>query len=143
MKGFFNRLLRVDLGKQSYAYEEIPDAVLIKNLGGKGLGEHLLSRENRPNVNALSPENCFILTVGPVTGTKMWSQSRFGAFTKSPATGGFGESYCGGDLAPKIKGCGVDAVILQGGARELTFLTIDENGVTVPRCFRPERERCL
>jgi aldehyde:ferredoxin oxidoreductase len=35
MKGFFNRLLRVDLSKQSYAYEEIPDAVLKKNLGGK------------------------------------------------------------------------------------------------------------
>jgi aldehyde:ferredoxin oxidoreductase len=130
MKGFFNRLLRVDLSKQSYAYEEIPDAVLKKNLGGKGLGIHLLSLGNRPDVKALSPENCFILTVGPVTGTKMWSQSRFGVFAKSPATGGFGESYCGGDLAPKIKGCGVDAVILQGGARDLTFLSIDENGVT-------------
>lgn len=130
MKGFFNRLLRIDLEKQSCTYEEIPDAVLEKNLGGKGLGIHLLSRENKPQVSALSPDNCFILTVGPVTGTRMWSQSRFGAFTKSPATGGFGESYCGGDLAPKIKGCGVDAVILQGGARDLTYLTIDENGVT-------------
>jgi aldehyde:ferredoxin oxidoreductase len=130
MKGFFNRLLRVDLGRRSYAYEEIPDAVLEKTLGGKGLGTYLLARENRPQVDPLSPDNTFILTVGPVTGTKMWSQSRFGAFTKSPATGGFGESYCGGDLAPKIKGCGVDAVILQGGARALTFLTIEEKGVT-------------
>jgi aldehyde:ferredoxin oxidoreductase len=129
MEGFFNRLLRVDLGRQSYAYEEIPDAVLEKTLGGKGLGVYLLSRENRPQVDPLSPENTFILTVGPVTGTRMWSQSRFGAFTKSPATSGFGESYCGGDLAPKIKACGVDAVILQGGAGELTFLTIDGEGV--------------
>ena len=130
MKGFFNRLLRIDLDKQSHAYEEIPDAVLTKTLGGKGLGIYLLARENKPGVDPLSPENCFILAVGPVTGTRIWSQSRFGAFTKSPATGGFGESYCGGDLAPKIKACGVDAVILQGGARALTFLTIDENGVS-------------
>lgn len=130
MKGFFNRLLRVDLNRQSYVYEEIPDAVLEKNLGGKGLGVYLLSRNNRPNVEALSAENSFILTAGPLTGTRMWSQSRFGAFAKSPATGGFGESYCGGDLAPKIKGCGVDAVILQGAAENLTFLAIDENGVT-------------
>lgn len=129
MKGFFNRLLRIDLHKQSYSYEEIPSAVLEKSLGGKGLGIHLLSQENKPNVPALSSENCFIVTVGPVTGTKIWGQSRFGVFAKSPATGGFGESYCGGDLAPKIKGCGVDAVICHGGARELTFLTIDEKGV--------------
>jgi aldehyde:ferredoxin oxidoreductase len=130
MQGFFNRLLRIDLSKKEFSYEEIPDQVLQKTLGGKGLGIHLLSRENMPNTPALSPENCFILAVGPVTGTTMWSQSRFGAFTKSPATGGFGESYCGGDLAPKIKGCGVDAVILQGGADDLTFLAITENGVT-------------
>ncbi|MBI4634650.1 MAG: aldehyde ferredoxin oxidoreductase family protein [Deltaproteobacteria bacterium] len=129
MKGFFNRILRVNLNQKSYSYEEIPDAVLKETLGGKGLGIYLLSRENKPNVEALSPENCFIVTVGPVTGSKMWGQSRFGAFAKSPATGGFGESYCGGDLAPKIKGCGVDAVIFQGGAADLTFLAIDEKGV--------------
>jgi aldehyde:ferredoxin oxidoreductase len=130
MQGFFNRLLRIDLNKKTYSYEDIPDIVLRKTLGGKGLGIHLLLRENKPNVPALSSENCFILTVGPVTGTTMWGQSRFGAFAKSPATGGFGESYCGGDLAPKIKGCGVDAVVIQGGAVDLTFLTIDENGAT-------------
>jgi aldehyde:ferredoxin oxidoreductase len=102
MKGFFNRLLRIDLSKRGFSYEAIPDRVLRKTLGGKGLGIYLLSQENKPNTPALSPENCFILAVGPVTGTTMWSQARFGAFTKSPATGGFGESYCGGDLAPKI-----------------------------------------
>lgn len=129
MEGFFNRLLRINLDDQSYTYEEISDAVLCGTLGGKGLGVRLLASENPPGVPALSRENRFILTVGPLTGTRMWSQSRFGAYTKSPATGGFGESYCGGDLAPKIKGCGVDAVILQGRAETLSFLVIDEGGV--------------
>ena len=60
----------------------------------------------------------------------MWSQSRFGVFSKGPATGGFAESYCGGTLAPKIKGCGLDAVILEGKCRGLSFLVIDEEGVS-------------
>ena len=80
-------------------------------------------------MDPLSPDNRFIIVTGPITGTKVWSQSRFAVFTKSPATGGFGESYCGGSLAPKIKGCGVDAIILKGACSSLTWLAIDEDGV--------------
>ncbi len=130
MKGFFNKILRIDLSKRTFRYEAISDEILARTLGGKGLGTYLLMRENPVGVNPLSPENVFIIAVGPVTGTKMWSQSRFGTYTKSPATGGYGESYCGGALAPKIKGCGVDAIILEGGCASLSWLAIDENGVT-------------
>ncbi|MCK4422864.1 MAG: aldehyde:ferredoxin oxidoreductase, partial [Candidatus Omnitrophica bacterium] len=130
MKGFFNRLLRINLDDKSFTYEEIPDTVLVKTLGGKGLGAHFLMEENPKGVDPLSDENIFVIAVGPVTGTKMWSQSRFGVYSKSPATGGYGESYCGGSLAPKIKGCGLDAVVIKGKADSLLFLVIDENGVS-------------
>jgi len=129
MKGFFGRLLRIDLGRRTFRIEPISDDVLARTLGGKGLGVHLLAKENPPSTDPLSPGNRFILTVGPVTGTKMWSQSRFAAFAKSPATGGFAESYCGGTLAPRIKGCGIDAVVVEGRAARLSFLAVDENGV--------------
>jgi len=126
MKACFNKLLRIDLSTETFRYEDIPDPVLTASIGGKGLGIHLLMRENPPGVDPFSPENTFIIATGPVTGTRMWGQSRFGVYTKSPATGGFGESYCGGTLAPKIKGCGVDAVILKGRADRLLYLVIDE-----------------
>jgi aldehyde:ferredoxin oxidoreductase len=129
MKGFFNRLLRIDLSARTFAYEEIADDVLSRTLGGKGLGTHLLWDETPEGVPPLSPENSFVLTTGPVTGTNFWSQSRFAAFAKGPATGGFAESYCGGTLAPKIKGCRVDAVILEGRSGAFSFLVIDESGV--------------
>ena len=129
MKGFFGRVLRIDLHDRSYVYETITDDVLAKTFGGKGLGVHYLLQENPPGVNPLSPENLFIIATGPVTGTKVWSQSRFAVFTKSPATGGFGESYCGGSLAPKIKGCGVDAIVLSGACTSLSWLAVNEEGV--------------
>ena len=125
MKGSWNRLLRVDLEAKSWRFEEIPDGLLARTLGGKGLGTALLTAENPPGVDPLSPENRFILTVGPVTGTRFWGQARFGAYAKSPATGGYAESYCGGTLAPKLKGCGIDAVILEGRAPVLAFLVVD------------------
>jgi aldehyde:ferredoxin oxidoreductase len=129
MNGFFNKILRIDLSSETFGYEDIPDTLLSGTLGGKGLGIHYLLKENPEGVDPFSPENRFIITTGPITGTKVWGQSRFAVFSKSPATGGFGESYCGGTLAPKIKGCGVDAAILCGACKSLRYLTIDEQGV--------------
>ena len=130
MKGFFGQLLRIHLSDRTFDYEPIPDEVLRRTLGGKGLGIYLLTRENPQGIDALAPASRFIICTGPVTGTRMWSQSRFGVYAKSPATGGYGESYCGGTLAPKIKGCGVDAVIIEGACDALTFLEVDGDGVT-------------
>ncbi|MHC4250697.1 MAG: aldehyde ferredoxin oxidoreductase N-terminal domain-containing protein, partial [Planctomycetota bacterium] len=130
MKGFFGRLLRVRLAAREFSYEDLPDDLLASTLGGKGLGGHLLAAENPAGADPLGPENRFILTVGPVTGTGFWSHARFGAYAKGPATGGYMESYCGGRLAPQMKGCGIDALVVEGGADSLTWLAIDENGVS-------------
>jgi len=129
MKGFFNRLLRVNLNTGGFAYEDIPDPILEKTLGGKGLGTHLLMRENPAGVDPLSPESKFIICTGPVTGTRLWGQARFGVYAKSPATGGYGESYSGGSLPPKIKACGLDAIIIEGQSPSLTFLVVSEDDV--------------
>lgn len=130
MYGFFNKILRIELSKNEFSYEEISDDILRATLGGKGLGTHLLMQENPVGVEPLSPDNVFIITPGPITGTKLWSQSRFVVFSKSPATNGYCESYCGGKLAPKIKACGIDAIIIKGKCKNLSYLVIDENGVS-------------
>jgi aldehyde:ferredoxin oxidoreductase len=130
VKGFYNRLLRINLTSRKSSYEEIPDAVLARTLGGKGLGTHYLLEENPAGADPLGPENKFLIAVGPVTGTRMWSQSRFAVYTKSPATGGYCESYCGGSLAPKIKSCGVDLIILEGACESLRTLVITDTGVS-------------
>ncbi|MBD3420418.1 MAG: aldehyde:ferredoxin oxidoreductase, partial [Chitinivibrionales bacterium] len=130
MHGFFNRILHVNLTDEAFYYEELPDSLLRETLGGKGLGTHLLLRENPAGVDPFDEAARLIIAVGPITGTKVWSQSRFGVYAKSPATGGYGESYCGGSLAPKIKGCAIDALVIKGRAPGLTALIIDPNGVT-------------
>ena len=130
MKGFHNRALFVDLDRRTFRYEDIPDTVLSATLGGKGLGTYLLRRENPVGVNALAPENRFIITTGPLSDTSIWGHARFGICTKGPATGGFLESYCGGKGAAVMKGCGVDAVVLEGAATEPVYLSFDQNGVS-------------
>lgn len=96
MKGFFNRILRIDLSNRWFLYEELSDKLQKTTLGGKGLGTQHLLKENPPGIDPLVQEAIFALTTGPLAGTKAWGGARFAAFAKSPATGGYGESYCGG-----------------------------------------------
>ncbi len=130
MRGFFNRILRIDLSRRRFGYEELPDALLERTLGGKGLGTHLLLAENPAGVAPLAPEAVFVLACGPLTDTRIWGRSRFAAFAKSPATGGFAESYCGGTAPERVKGCGVDAIVVTGASDRLAWLRVDERGVS-------------
>jgi len=129
MHGFYNRILRVDISTQTWTAEEIPDDVLARYLGGKGLATHLLLENAPAGVEPLAPENPLILAVGPATGTALAPASRYGVFTKSPLTGIFSESYCGGHTASPIKSTGYDAILLQGAAETPVYLEISDSGV--------------
>ena len=129
MKGYHNKVLRIDLTNRSHELQHISDDILSEAIGGKGFGIRTMLAEIPAGADALSSENVVVIATGPATGTRMWGRSRFGVYSKSPATGGFGESYCGGTLAPKIKGCGFDFLVIKGKADKLTWLAITEEGV--------------
>lgn len=125
MKGFFNKILRVNLSSGKFKEKEISDSCL-ETLGGKGLAVNLLHNFLNPDVNPLSPGNKLIIGVGPATDTRVWGSGKHGIFTKSPLTGFFLESYSGGHLAPKIKRTGYDAIILEGRAESPVYLEISD-----------------
>ncbi len=82
-----------------------------------------------PGVDPLSPDNIVIIATGPATDTVLSPASRFGLFSKSPATGAYAESYSGGHLPPLIKRTGYDAIVITGRASHPCFISITESGV--------------
>lgn len=130
MKGFFGRVLHVDLTDSKYWVEEIQDEVFSSWLGGRGLGSYLLWKNLNPGVEALSPQNVIIFATGPATATNMWGISRYGVYSKSPLTNFFADSYAGGSVARQMKKCGYDAYIIHGAAPSPAFLEISSGGVT-------------
>jgi aldehyde:ferredoxin oxidoreductase len=130
MKGFFNRLIRINLRSGQHVVEEIPERVLGNYLGGKGLGTYLLLRNNPPQIDALSPENRVIFATGCATGLRVHGSSRYGVYTKSPQTGIYSESYSGGAVSISMSRTGFDAVMLEDAAPSPTFLEISPQGVT-------------
>jgi aldehyde:ferredoxin oxidoreductase len=129
MKGFFNRILRINATNQDYEIEPISDSLLEKYFGAKGLATYLLLKENPAGVDPLAPENSLILAIGPVTGTPIWGSCRYGIYTKSPQTGFYSESYSGGTVAEYIAKTGYDAMVIQGASESPVWLEVFEDGV--------------
>lgn len=129
MKGFFKRLLIVDVTEQTSEVQAIDDALLKKYMGGKGLGTHLLLEHNPAGVNPLAPENCLIVGLGPATDSAVYGSCRYGLFTKSPLTGFYGESYSGGRAASAMSKAGYDFIIIKGAAKEPVWLEISDTEI--------------
>jgi aldehyde:ferredoxin oxidoreductase len=130
MRGFFGKVLDVDLSTKAHGVKSLDETVCRSYLGGKGLGTHLLLEENPAGVDPLSEENRLIFALGPVTDTPIPGSSRYGVFTKSPLTGFYSESYAGGKTAEPMSRAGYDAIVFRGKSPEPVFLEISNTSVT-------------
>jgi len=125
----FGKLLLIDLNKSDISERQLEEEIFLEYLGGKGLGSYLLLKMLPPGVDPLSAENLLIFTTGPATDSPLAPASRFGVFSKSPATGFYSESYSGGHLPPVMKRTGYDAIVISGAAEKPCYISITEEGV--------------
>ena len=129
MKGFHNKVLHINLSQRSFEEQPVGDQIYTKLLGGKGLATHLLLENAKPGLAPLSEDNVIIFATGPTTDTRIFGSSRYGAFTKSPLTGFYCESYAGGTVAEPLSRTGYDAIIIKGASEKPVYLEISSNKV--------------
>lgn len=126
-RGYVGKILHANLTTNSFKTEPLNERKAHLLLGGKGLATWLLYEGAKKGVDPLSPSNLLIFATGPLTGTAAPGSSRFCVVTKSPATGSFLDSYCGGHFGPELKYSGYDAVVIEGQAEEPSILLIDDD----------------
>ena len=124
-------LLRIDLSRGSVTEEALPRDLIAQYIGAKGIGSYLLSREVGPEVEPLSPQNKLIFCTGPLSGTTMFGGNRYGLYFVSPLTGGYGECYSGGNVAPQFARTGYKAVILEGASDKPVYVEVSEAGASI------------
>ena len=122
------KILRIQLNTKTYELAEVPD--YCHNLGGRGLTSSIIAREVPANCDALGPENKLVFAAGLLAGTSVPNSGRLSVGAKSPLTGTIKESNAGGNAAVKLARLGIQAVVLEGIADELTEIKIAKNGVT-------------
>lgn len=131
MKGYAGKILRIDLSNGDLDIRNLPEKVCREYIGGKGFGAKILFEQMDPKTNPYDPANLLIFATGPVTGTTLSGAAKFCAIFKSPLTGIWGESQCGGYFAPQLKYAGYDMIIIQGASKTPVYLTIEDESINL------------
>ncbi|HOX45295.1 MAG TPA: aldehyde ferredoxin oxidoreductase family protein [Myxococcota bacterium] len=129
MKGLKGQVLEVDLGTGASRRRSIPEELWRRFLGGAGMAARLFFEEADPRVDPLGPDNPLLVMLGPLAGSGVPGSSRFSICARSPLTGLWGESSCGGNLAVEMRAAGLDGVIVRGRAAEPVVLCLDDGRV--------------
>ena len=94
-------------------------------VGGKGYATRVLYDRLPQGVDPLSEGNILIFATGPINGSVAPQSNRFSVVTKSPLTGGIGNSTCGGSFAYGMKRAGIDLLIVTGKSEKPVRADID------------------
>ena len=132
MFAYAGKILRVDLTTGKISTEQLSEEMAKSYIGGIGLGIKLLMDNSKPGTDPFDPTNPIIFATGPLSGTMgPTAGNGYAVVSKSPATGGVGESKAHGFFGPDLKRAGYDAVIITGKANKLSYLWIDDDKVEI------------
>jgi aldehyde:ferredoxin oxidoreductase len=127
--GYKGYMLHVNLSQESYKVIKCPENILNKYIGGRSLGAKFYWDLIPPEAGPLEPENVFMALTGPLNGTIAPTASKHLIVTKSPASGGWLESYSSGRVASELKYSGYDALIITGKSKLPINLFIHDDKV--------------
>jgi len=120
------KVLFVDLSRGMCQEEALSEEICRDFMGGYGIGVRMLYEWTKPHVDPLGPDNILGFMTGPLTGTPTMGSGRFAVMGKSPLTGTWGDSNCGGNFGPYLKFAGFDGVFFSGVAPKPVYLYIDK-----------------
>jgi aldehyde:ferredoxin oxidoreductase len=100
-------------------------------LGGALLAARLLYSVLTQDLDPLSPESPLLFLNGPLSGTAGPTVGRFVVCGKSPATGLWAESNCGGFWGPELRFCGYDGLWLTGKSTKPVYLWLNDGQLVV------------
>ncbi|MHA1928127.1 MAG: aldehyde ferredoxin oxidoreductase family protein [Candidatus Thorarchaeota archaeon] len=123
------KILCVDLAAKSTREEKIPASIYESFIGGKGLGAYLLYSKTRKGIDPLGSENILLFMSGPLQGLPAPNVGRWSLITKSPLTGLFIDTHCGGAIGREIKKAGYDVICVEGKSQDPIVIVIENNEV--------------
>jgi len=119
-------ILKVDLSTGDFEPYEVPLEWQHEYLGGASLAARLLYEQLTPDLDPLSPEAPLLFLNGPLSGTSGPAVGRFVVCSRSPATGLWAESNCGGFWGPELRKAGYDGLWITGRAEKPVYLWVQD-----------------
>ncbi len=131
MFGYMGQILRVNLSTKKITKEPLSEADAKKYIGGRGIAAKILYNELSAGIDPLGPENKLVFAAGPLAATGYPLNSRWIAAAKSPLTGIWGDTTCGGTFAVQIRKAGYDALIVEGSSDSPVYINIMDDTVEI------------
>lgn len=125
----------VDLTTGTAANYDIPPEWCRDFLGGGSLAARILYDVLTPDLDPFSPQAPLLFLNGPLSGTSGPAVGRFVVCGKSPYTGIWGESNCGGFWGPELRKAGFDGLWITGRADEPVYIWLADDRLEI----RPAR----
>jgi aldehyde:ferredoxin oxidoreductase len=104
------KLLKIDLSNGKISTIAIDTAEYTQFIGGAGMAARILYPMLSAKVDPLSPANPLLFMAGALAGTLAPNFGRHVVCARSPLTGIWGESNCGGTWGAELKLAGWDGV---------------------------------
>jgi aldehyde:ferredoxin oxidoreductase len=124
-------ILTVDLSTKTTNHLIVPSEWGNDYLGGASLAARILFDVLVSGVEPKAAEAPLLFITGPLTGTSGPSVGRFVVCARSPATGLWGESNCGGFWGPALRKAGFDGLLITGKADMPVFIVITDDDVQI------------
>ncbi len=124
-------ILTVNLSTGETGSYTIPVEWEREYLGGASLAARILYDHLTPELDPLSPDAPLLFLNGPLSGTAGPAVGRFVICGKSPATGLWAESNCGGFWGPELRMAGWDGLWITGAASQPVYLWIRDRQVEI------------
>ena len=131
MFGNTGKIIEVDLSAGTIEKKNLPEEYYTKYIGGSGLAAKLFWDRGNFKTDPLAPEAMLVFMNGPFAGLKMSGASRNSVAGRSPLTGVWGDSSCGGYFAPELRYAGYDGIVITGKANAPSLLLLEDEKVSL------------
>ena len=131
MYGNTGKIIWADLSAGTAEHRTLPEQYYRNFIGGAGLAAKIFWEYGSFEAQPLAPESLLILMNGPFAGLKLSGCSRSAIAGRSPLTGHWGDSSCGGHFAPELRYSGFDGIVLQGKLEEPGIILIEDDEISV------------
>jgi aldehyde:ferredoxin oxidoreductase len=130
MDGYTGKILRIDLSSGRSSTEEISAEMKEMFVGGRGFTAKMVWDEVR-GVDPLSAENNLYLATGPLTGQPVPSSGKMVIASKSPLTGGYGDTNIGSRATGELRAAGYDVLVIEGKSPKPCYVSIEDKQVEI------------
>jgi aldehyde:ferredoxin oxidoreductase len=126
MNGYQGKYLRVNLSNKRTYEEPVDEDFAKKYIGGVGFGVRWLYDFLQKGDNPIAPKSPLIFATGPLASTNFLGSTGISVTAKSPLIGLMGDSDMRGRMGGILKGCGYDALVIEGKSDKPVYLRVSE-----------------